>query len=61
MDINKVMENLEKNGIKPYFVQTREEVVPLVKTLIKKGESVLSLGKEEEEALAIAMAQNVNE
>ena len=28
---------------------------------IKKGESVLSLGKEEEEALAIAMAQNVDE
>ena len=46
MDINKVMENLEKNGIKPYFVQTREEVVPLVKTLIKKGESVSNGGSQ---------------
>lgn len=46
MDINKVMENLEKNGIKPYLVQTREEVVPLVKTLIKKGESVSNGGSQ---------------
>ena len=40
MDIKKVMENLDKNGMKPYFVETKEEVVPLVKTLINKGESV---------------------
>lgn len=40
MDIQKTMKNLEKNGIKPYFVETKEEVVPLVKTLINKGESV---------------------
>lgn len=46
MDINKVMENLEKNDIKPYFIQTREEVVPLVKTLIKKGESVSNGGSQ---------------
>lgn len=46
MDIKKTMENLEKNGIKPYFVETREEVVPLVKTLINKGESVSNGGSQ---------------
>ncbi len=44
MDIKKTMLNLEKNGIKPYFVQTKDEVVPLVKTLIHKGESVSNGG-----------------
>lgn len=44
MDIKKTMENLEKNGFKPYFVETKEEVVPLVKTLINKGESVSNGG-----------------
>lgn len=34
------MQNLEKNGIKPYFVENKDEVVPLVKTLINNGESV---------------------
>lgn len=46
MDINKVMENLDKNGIKPYFVETKNDVVPLVKTLIHKGESVSNGGSE---------------
>ena len=40
MDIKKTMQNLDKNGIKPYFVKKKEDVVPLVKTLINKGESV---------------------
>ena len=40
MDIKKTMQNLDKNGIKPYFVEKKEDVVPLVKTLINKGESV---------------------
>ena len=44
MDIKKTMENLDKNGIKPYFVETKEEVVPLIKTLINKGESVSNGG-----------------
>ena len=34
MDIKKTMQNLDKNGIKPYFVKKKEDVVPLVKTLI---------------------------
>ena len=37
MDIKKTMQNLDKNGIKPYFVEKKEDVVPLVKTLINKG------------------------
>ncbi|MCM1114190.1 MAG: lactate utilization protein [Clostridium sp.] len=44
MDIKKTMENLEKNNIKPYFVETKEEVVPLIKTLVNKGESVSNGG-----------------
>lgn len=43
-EIRITMENLEKNGIKPYFVETKEEVVPLVKSLINKGESVSNGG-----------------
>ena len=31
MDIQKTMQNLEKNGIKPYFVENKDEVVPLAK------------------------------
>lgn len=46
MNIEKVMSNLEKNGIKPYFVETKQEVVPLVKTLISKGESVSNGGSQ---------------
>lgn len=29
MDIQKTMQNLEKNGIKPYFVENKDEVVLL--------------------------------
>lgn len=44
MNIEKTMQNLQKNGIKPYFVESKSEVVPLVKTLINKGESVSNGG-----------------
>lgn len=44
MDIKKTMDNLEKNGIKSYFVETKAEVVPLIKTLVNKGESVSNGG-----------------
>jgi len=41
--IEKVLENLRKNRMEAYFVERREEVVPLIKTLIKEGDTV-SLG-----------------
>ncbi|MCH5317304.1 MAG: lactate utilization protein [Eubacterium sp.] len=42
--IKKTMENLEKNNIKAFFVETKEDVVPLVKTLVPKGSSVSNGG-----------------
>lgn len=46
MNIEKTIENLTKNGFKPYFVETKEEVVPLVKSLINLGESVSNGGSQ---------------
>lgn len=44
--IEQTMKALEKHNMKPFFVETKEEVVPLVKTLLKKGESVANGGSE---------------
>ncbi len=41
--INKVIENLNKNGYETYLVEKKEEVVPLLDSLIEKG-SVISFG-----------------
>ena len=38
--VEKVMKNLERNRMKPYFCENREEAQALVKTLIKKGETI---------------------
>ncbi|HHW45960.1 MAG TPA: lactate utilization protein [Clostridiales bacterium] len=38
--VKRTMENLEKNNMKPYFVEKRSDVVPLVKQLLKPGETV---------------------
>lgn len=38
--IEKVLENLRKNRMEAYFVERREEVVPLIKTLIREGDTV---------------------
>lgn len=38
--IETTIKNLEKNNIKPFYVESKSEVVPLIKTLLKKGESV---------------------
>lgn len=46
MDIKKTMANLEKNNMKPYFVETKEDVIPLIKTLIADGESISHGGSE---------------
>ena len=40
MDIKKVVENLEKNNYKPYFIETKEELIPLLKKIMKPGETV---------------------
>ncbi|MEZ3421561.1 MAG: lactate utilization protein [Eubacterium sp.] len=42
--IRKTMENLERNGIQPFFAETKAEVVPLVKTLVPAGSSVSNGG-----------------
>lgn len=44
--IQQTMTALEKNNMKAYFVQTKQEVVPLIKTLLSKGESVSCGGSE---------------
>ena len=38
--VKKTMEALEKNNMSAYYVETKEEVVPLVETLIKEGDTV---------------------
>lgn len=45
-EIKITMENLQKNGMKPFYVKTKEEVVPLIKTLVEKGSSVSHGGSE---------------
>ncbi|MBR1763006.1 MAG: lactate utilization protein [Eubacterium sp.] len=44
--IEKTMKNLERNGMKPYYCETKEEVLPIIKSLINKGESVSNGGSE---------------
>ena len=43
MDIQKVIQNLEKNNYKPYYLETKDELYPLLKEIIKPGE-VVSVG-----------------
>ena len=38
--VEKVMKNLERNKMKPYFCKNKEEAQALVKTLIKRGETI---------------------
>ena len=45
-EIRITMENLQKNGMQPFYVKTKEEVVPLIKTLVEKGSSVSHGGSE---------------
>ena len=39
-DVKKTIENLEKNGIKTYFLESKEEVVPLIEKLVKANSTV---------------------
>ena len=40
MNVEKVMRNLEKHNMLPYFVERKEDVVPLVQSLIPPGARV---------------------
>ena len=42
--IEKTMENLRKNNIKPFYVDTKEEVLPLIRTLVNEGDTVSNGG-----------------
>jgi L-lactate utilization protein LutB len=42
--IESTMKNLERNGIKPFYAETKEDVLPIVKSLINKGESISNGG-----------------
>lgn len=44
--IEETMKSLELNNMKPFYVERREDVVPLIKTLIRDGESVSNGGSE---------------
>ena len=44
--INKTMEHLRRNRMAAYYVETREEVLPLVRSLMKEGETVTHGGSE---------------
>lgn len=51
--IELTMKNLERNNMKPYYVETKEEVVPLIKTLLTKGETVANGGSMSLEACGV--------
>lgn len=44
--IEKTMKNLERNNMKAFYAESKSEVVPLIKTLINKGESISCGGSE---------------
>jgi L-lactate utilization protein LutB len=42
--IEKTMENLRKNNMKPFFVEKKEDVLPLIRTLVNEGDTVSNGG-----------------
>ena len=40
MDYELIMKNLERNNFKPYLVKSKEDIIPLLKTIISKGDTV---------------------
>ena len=44
--INKTLERLNRHNMQSYYVETKEEVIPLLKTLMKEGETVTHGGSE---------------
>lgn len=45
-EIKITMENLKKNGMKPFYAETRAEVIPIIESLVEKGSSVSHGGSE---------------
>ena len=44
--LEQTSKNLEKNNIKAFVAKTKEEVVPLIKNLISKGDTISNGGSE---------------
>lgn len=42
--VEKTMENLRKNNIKPFYVEKKEDVLPLIRTLVNEGDTVSNGG-----------------
>ena len=42
--IEKTMENLRRNRILPFYAETKEDVLPIVRTLLKEGDTVSNGG-----------------
>ena len=42
--IEKTMENLRRNNIKPFYAEKKEDVLPLIKTLVNEGDTVSNGG-----------------
>ena len=40
MDYELIMKNLERNNFKPYLVKSKDDIIPLLKTIISKGDTV---------------------
>lgn len=45
-EIKITMENLEKNGMKPFYAETKEDVIPIIEKLVENGSSVSHGGSE---------------
>ena len=44
--IEKTMKNLQRNNMKPFYVETKEDVLPLVRTLVNEGDTVSNGGSQ---------------
>ena len=59
--IDITMKNLEKNGIMPFYVESKEDVLPIIKELVAEGETVSNGGSESlKECGVISLISNGN-
>ena len=42
--VNETMENLKKRQFRPFYVEKKEDVLPLLKTMVAEGETVANGG-----------------